>query len=357
MAFLENGWYAAAWCDEMGPSPVGRTILSEPVVLFRDEQQRLKAVGGRCPHRFAPLAKGRLVGSTLECPYHGLRFDGEGKCVFNPHGNRVVPAAAKVRSFPVVERHRLVWLWTGKDGKQNPSLIPDFGFVDHDDWATVTGSIGGQGHYELFSDNILDLGHAAFIHQQTVGAPSFLYSRRKMYRSGTTVHSNFFAQDDLLSPVLAKIFDKVNVRVDATVEVQWTAPANLLLTHYVHDVGTSPSDEQCLRTFHVFTPETEESTHYFWAVSRKYRASDQALSKAIAEGSQATFEHEDKPMISAQQELMGGREFWSLKPVLLQGDTAGVLARRLLEKAVADERIDKDDDGVARNRASISNSS
>ena len=200
----------------------------------------------------------------------------------------------------------------------------------------------------VLSDNILDLGHAAFTHQQTVGAPSFLSGRRKMYRSGSTVHSNLFAPDDLLSPVLAKIFDRVNVRVDATVEVQWTAPANLLLTHYVHDVGTSPSDERCLRTFHVFTPETEVSTHYFWAVSRKYLASDQALSRAIAEGFQATFEREDKPMIAAQQALMNGREFWSLKPVLLQGDTAAVLARRLLEKAIANEQIEKKEDESLR---------
>ncbi|NBP71887.1 MAG: aromatic ring-hydroxylating dioxygenase subunit alpha, partial [Alphaproteobacteria bacterium] len=35
--FLKNSWYAAAWNHEVSAdTPLARTILNEPLVLFRD---------------------------------------------------------------------------------------------------------------------------------------------------------------------------------------------------------------------------------------------------------------------------------------------------------------------------------
>jgi phenylpropionate dioxygenase-like ring-hydroxylating dioxygenase large terminal subunit len=339
MAYLMNAWYAVAWSDEIGSALFGRTILGRPVVLFRNAEKQVTAIGGRCPHRFAPLERGQLIDNTVACPYHGLRFDTSGQCVFNPHGRKTVPAAARVPAYPVAERHLLVWVWMGDPERADPAQIPDYSFVDRPGWVTVKGTICGKGHYELYTDNILDLGHAEFIHPNTVGAPSFTYGKREMFQRGNVVHSNFFAPNDFLSPVLSMIFQKAGTRVDAKVEVQWTAPASMLLMHGCSDTGQPPSDEHVLGTYHVFTPQTEHMTYYFWVVSRKYRADDSQLSKAIQEGFQSTFEHEDKPMIAAQHDLMAGADFWSLKPVLLEGDAAGVRARRVLSKMIGEEQV------------------
>jgi vanillate O-demethylase monooxygenase subunit len=226
----------------------------------------------------------------------------------------------------------------GAPDRADPDLIPDYSFVDRPGWVTVKGTIFGHGHYELYSDNILDLGHAEFLHKNTVGAPSFTYGKRQMFQKGDVVYSHFDAPNDYLSPVLSMIFQTQGKRVDAKVEVEWRPPASMLLMHHSNDVGAPMTDKQCLGTYHVFTPETESTTYYFWVVSRIFRAEDQALTKAIAEGFQATFELEDKPMIAAQHELMAGADFWSLKPVLLEGDAAGVRARRVLAKLVAEEQ-------------------
>src|SRR3546814_16896615 len=72
--YLRNAWYAAAWSEEIGGTPLGRTFLEQPVVLFRETDGTTVALADRCPHRFAPLSKGKLVGNAIECPYHGLRF-------------------------------------------------------------------------------------------------------------------------------------------------------------------------------------------------------------------------------------------------------------------------------------------
>jgi 3-phenylpropionate/trans-cinnamate dioxygenase ferredoxin component len=43
------------------------------------------AIENFCPHRGAPLADGQLCGHTVECDWHGWRFDvRSGACLTNP---------------------------------------------------------------------------------------------------------------------------------------------------------------------------------------------------------------------------------------------------------------------------------
>ena len=49
MAYLRNTWYVAAWSDEVGAKPLGRKILGEPMVLYRDAAGRVVATVTRSP--------------------------------------------------------------------------------------------------------------------------------------------------------------------------------------------------------------------------------------------------------------------------------------------------------------------
>jgi len=98
---LRNAWYIAAWADELGTQPVARRICNEPIVLFRDKQNRAAALTHRCCHRAAPLHLGTITEAGLQCGYHGLVFDGSGHCVAIPGQSRI-PEDARVRSYPVV---------------------------------------------------------------------------------------------------------------------------------------------------------------------------------------------------------------------------------------------------------------
>jgi phenylpropionate dioxygenase-like ring-hydroxylating dioxygenase large terminal subunit len=82
--FLRNYWYVAATDAEISRKPVGRMILGDPIVLFRAEDGTPVAFEDRCPHRHLPLSMGKLVGDTLQCLYHGLRFARDGHCVYIP---------------------------------------------------------------------------------------------------------------------------------------------------------------------------------------------------------------------------------------------------------------------------------
>ena len=81
----------------------------------------LVAMEDRCPHRLVPLSTGRVINDTVECGYHGLRFNAEGRCAFVP-GQDNLPKGG-VKTFPIAERHALVWLWFGAadlaDGNQH----------------------------------------------------------------------------------------------------------------------------------------------------------------------------------------------------------------------------------------------
>ena len=76
--FLRNCWYVAAFDNEVGRTPMARTLLNEPVVLFRTEDGTPVALEDRCCHRALPLSMGTIVGDDIQCGYHGLTFDASG---------------------------------------------------------------------------------------------------------------------------------------------------------------------------------------------------------------------------------------------------------------------------------------
>ena len=134
MVYLRNAWYVAAWDREVGRKPLARTILNEPIVLYRKADGAPAALEDRCCHRHVPLSLGTLVGDDLRCGYHGLRFDASGVCVEIP-GQPKIPPGARVRSYPVVEKWNWIWIWMGEPARADVKLIPDWWWAGHPDWA------------------------------------------------------------------------------------------------------------------------------------------------------------------------------------------------------------------------------
>ncbi len=115
--YLTNCWYAAAWNEDLTDStPLERQICGEKLVLFRRADRSIAALAGVCPHRFASLARGKVLESGhLQCPYHGLQFDASGRCVHNP---------LPFDKGAVFTRRMLADLVAGKKHLQPTSLRP-----------------------------------------------------------------------------------------------------------------------------------------------------------------------------------------------------------------------------------------
>lgn len=114
--FLRDYWYAAGFSEEVGRDFLARTYLNEDVVIFRKEDGTPVALENRCAHRRLPLSMGKLIGDTVECGYHGLLYDCEGACIKIPGQDRI-PRGTAVRSYPIVDRHRYLWIWMGDPGR------------------------------------------------------------------------------------------------------------------------------------------------------------------------------------------------------------------------------------------------
>jgi phenylpropionate dioxygenase-like ring-hydroxylating dioxygenase large terminal subunit len=177
--FLRNCWYVAGWSHHFPENtPVARTVLGEPIVLYRREDGAVAALEDRCCHRLAPLSKGRIEGADLRCMYHGLKFAPSGQCVEIP-GQSVVPPHAKVRAYPAVEQDSWVWLWMGDPALADPDLIPRA--LNHCDpeWWMQTGELAYEANYQLINDNLLDLAHLSYVHENTLGRNSMSWAESR----------------------------------------------------------------------------------------------------------------------------------------------------------------------------------
>lgn len=79
----QAGWVDVARSGDIGDEPVAVGAGGGAWVLWRVDGL-LRCAVDRCPHRLAPLSAGRRVGDTLECRYHGWRFDASGVAVDIP---------------------------------------------------------------------------------------------------------------------------------------------------------------------------------------------------------------------------------------------------------------------------------
>src|SRR6267143_2302916 len=127
---LRGYWQPIATAEEMpiGGAPMPVRVMSEDLVLFRDDSDRLGLIGQYCPHRGTDLSYGRVEDGGLRCLYHGWLFDINGKCLDQPAEPTDKKFCHKVRhaSYPVQEKGGVIWTYMGEGV---PPLIPNFQFL------------------------------------------------------------------------------------------------------------------------------------------------------------------------------------------------------------------------------------
>jgi phenylpropionate dioxygenase-like ring-hydroxylating dioxygenase large terminal subunit len=345
MDALKNTWYAAAWSRDIEAKLLKRTLLSQSIVFFRTRDGVPVALANMCPHRFAPLHLGKLVDDTIQCGYHGLRFNTAGKCVFNPDGDGITPAAAKVRSFPLHERYGVIWIWMGDPALADSALLPSYPFLESPDtYHPVTGYLNVKTNYRFMIDNLMDVAHVLILHHDMLACPGLALTKTKVIREGAAIWANRLATNTT-PPV---IFDMMWRRtrgdytglMDHWAESRWDAPSLVSQNTGVALTGSPRNAGLETKNCHFTTPETDKSTHYFWAISRNFDLNNANFDEEICGGTEYAFVQQDEPMVESLQDVIGDREFWSMKPTLLQGDIGTVEVRRTLDRMIERERAE-----------------
>jgi len=186
---IKNMWYPVVSSKEIRKNkPVTVKRLGMNLVIWRKSDGSPCCIEDKCCHRGASFATGKVHGNHIECPFHGFKYNGNGKVVEIPaNGKRTkVEARFKVESFLLREKHDFIWFWYGEEEKVNES-IPFFKEIEkgftyaerRDPWPV---------HYTRAIENQLDVVHLPFVHHNTIGrGGAKLVNGPVVVRKGTSI--------------------------------------------------------------------------------------------------------------------------------------------------------------------------
>jgi len=351
-AFPLNAWYAAAYDVEVVNALLPRTICKHKMVMFRKLDGTVAALEDACWHRLVPLSMGTLNGDTLTCGYHGLVYNAQGRCVHMPSQETLNPSAC-VRAYPVVEKHRFVWVWPGDPAKADPALVPDLHWNDDPAWAGDGKLIQVKCDYRLVVDNLMDLTHETFVHGSSIGQRAVAEAPFVATHGDRTATVTRWMADIDAPPFWAgQIREGLGYtgRVDRWQIIRFEAPCTVVIDVGVAEAGSGaippggnqgdPRQGDRSRgvngmVLNTITPETDGTCHYFWAFARNYCLGEQRLTHRLREGVASIF-REDELVLEAQQRAMDerpGQAFYNLNI-----DAGSMWARRLIDGLVAREK-------------------
>lgn len=340
--FPRNFWYVAAWDSEVNRQELfRRTICGKPIVFWRKGDGTAAALEDRCCHRHLPLSHGKLRGDDVECLYHGLVYDGTGACIHVP-SQKMIPPSARLRSYPVVERYHWIWVWMGDPALADPALIEDFHWLDDPLWRAKGERLPLAGNYMLIVENLLDLTHLQFVHATTLGTAAISGSPIKTEREGNLVRVTRWIMDSPAPPFFQKAGGfRPDEHVDRWQIIEYTPPAFVRLDVGCARIGTGAREGNraqgiSMRNLNAITPETDKSTHYFWAQAHNFGINDPTVTELIFRQVRTAF-LEDLAVIKGQQESIDAFGE-SLPPqVDFNQDAGGLQAGRIVESILAAE--------------------
>jgi len=335
-AIPRNQWYVAAYSQEVGDELLGRTICGEPIVLYRTGDGTAVGLADRCVHRRYPLSLSGRDGDRIVCGYHGFTYEPSGACVYVP-GQARIPRTARVPSYPVVEQDSLVWVWIGDPTGADPAVIPRAPWLDRPGWTAVRGMEPLAARFGLLVDNLLDLSHETYLHGGYIGTPEVAETpivTRVDEEAGIVYVSRHMA-DAACPPFYAKSTG-ITGRITRWQDIEFTPPCLYLLHSRIAPVGVLPGadgadpDAYHVEVVYALTPETEHSTHDFWAVARDFALDDQGVSDFLAENNR-TVVLQDVAALNVLEQVIA-TEPDGYQELSINIDTGGLAARRMIAK-------------------------
>jgi vanillate O-demethylase monooxygenase subunit len=342
MSYVRNAWYVAGWTRDLeAEAPAAIHILGEPIVLWRGTDGIVTALEDRCVHRLAPLSLGRCEGDKLRCMYHGLLFDRSGTVVEIP-GQDIVPGQARVKSYPVIERHSWIWVWMGDAAAADEALIPPAVGLDHPDYILGHGNIDYAAEARLINDNLLDFSHLSYVHAKSFGSPeSWARERPKITPLNRGVRVERWLSGE--STIPGQSFGEP---IERYARYDFLIPGVLLMTGGCYPLGTSEAlggaapnldeaENGVTFTSQAVTPMTEKTARYFFSWGPHRNHGDEALRDTLMGIAAMAFD-EDRVMIEAQQRVINSTSEPRIMPTT--ADRGITLFNRLVEKLARSEQ-------------------
>jgi phenylpropionate dioxygenase-like ring-hydroxylating dioxygenase large terminal subunit len=336
--FVRNAWYPAAFSRDIAAALTPRRILGEQVVVYRTSAGTVAALEDACPHRLAPLSMGRRKGDAIECGYHGMTFDCTGQCVRIP-GQARIPAQARVRCYPVVEKLGLAWIWMGDPALADASTVYDLPQYHDPRWSVVEGdALAFSCHYLNLADNLCDPAHVSFVHLSTLGSASGEDVPVHTEKQGATKLVTWrWVVDSPAIPLFQK-FGKFSGNVDRWHYYHYTAPSIAVIDFgsvATGDPAPEGARDAGIRIYacHFITPVDADTCIDHWLFVKNFQT-DAATSQAMIEQFRIAFA-EDKVILEAIHRNEKQPRAW--RPIKLAIDAGAVRMRRMVEEMIEAE--------------------
>jgi vanillate O-demethylase monooxygenase subunit len=227
----------------------------------------------------------------------------------------------------------------GDPALADPDRIPDFHWLDDPGWGAKGDLIHAKCHWQLIVDNLLDLTHLAFLHETTIGNTAVAEGAKvKVERGEDSVRVTRWMIDSPAPPTYVKA-GGFTANVDRWQIIDWTAPGFVRL-----DVGATPTGTGApegrrvgginMRNLNAITPETERTTHYFWAQAHDFDAHNPATTELVFQQVRTAF-LQDWEVFEAQQRSIDAAP--DAPEIDLAADAGALQARRIVARLLADE--------------------
>jgi vanillate O-demethylase monooxygenase subunit len=170
---IRNSWYVVDFSRNFKFKLEKKVITGLPIVMWRTQEGEVVAFDGRCPHKGFPLWESNLLETgVLQCGYHGMCFNGSGKCTDIPaQRDTPIPSTADLRRFPTVEQDGVVWIWPGEAAKAKAVKPPRIAELTDPNYESVVANppLSVRANYRLLIENILDITHLYPLHDGNIG--------------------------------------------------------------------------------------------------------------------------------------------------------------------------------------------
>ena len=288
---LENAWHPVAFSTDVTNAPIGRTLLSTPIVIWRDSSGMAHSTSDVCVHRGTALSTGCVVGDEIMCPYHGWRFDASGDCTLIPQleDSTRIPPKATIPAYATTERYGLIWVALAKPDHDLPT-IDEF---DDPSWTWVScGPYEWNAHASRQLENFTDFGHFPWVHPGLLGDPN-----RPVVPSYDVATSGHIVSYDIVRPEAANTDDfPIFANAETTTPMRRShyeihLPFTLLLR-----LGWGAREGMVY--FFVSQPIDEEHSKGFLLIGRNYNLDQDA---SVLRNFEDVIFNQDKSIVESQR--------------------------------------------------------
>lgn len=250
---LINYWYVACRSKNLTNKPLGKKILNEEIVLFRDSNNNAVILKDVCPHRNVQLSKGKNNKGNLQCAYHGWEFDGKGKCVFIPSlmSQDKISSELKIKKYNIIEQQGFIWVWIGDREPENTEKPVFIEELELDGWSNTFFYGETNTSIDNVIENFMDSPHTGYLHGGLFRSNKEKHTAKAIIKTTDDGVTNDITEEDsnidsLLGNLLigknSKVFHQDKFILPSIVKVQY-------------EMGTYK-----MRGYHIFTPIDEYKT-------------------------------------------------------------------------------------------------